>query len=76
MDVMETFELIRRAYIEGLRNAPAVETLETNRLPRRCAFCGRSDFIVRIETDLESENDYTIETLVCEDCGMPAEIPA
>jgi len=74
MDVMETFALIQKAYIAGIRNAPAVETFELERLLRRCAFCRGSDFVVKIEVDQDSENDYSIETLICEDCGMPLEM--
>ena len=79
MDVMETFALIQNAYIAGIRNAPAMALIglrNTSERPRRCAFCGGSDFIERIETDLESENDCIIEDLVCEDCGMPAIVQA
>jgi len=77
MDVMETFALIQKAYIAGIRNAPAMALIglrNTSERPRRCAFCKGSDFVVKIEVDQDSENDYSIETLICEDCGMPLEM--
>ena len=76
MDVMEAYALFQQAYIEGIRNAPAMKTVQANHPSRRCAFCNGSDFVTRYEIDQDSANDYTIEELVCKDCWMPLAVEA
>lgn len=76
MDAMRMFVMMQTAYIEGIKNAPAMKTVSRNHPFRRCAFCNGSDFVTRYEADHDSEDDYSIEELVCKDCWMPVEIPA